>query len=352
MRETTISSISVLYPDDLVWKNDTSTIKLMSGTNGVGGMIYIEDPAGVAYTLEYYSDKTEIVFDLTDAIRGLYSDNIGVWRCRVTGFDQGIPLGDFSFTFNVLNGKSFITRSHGVSSVIYAYNPQELYKLQVFSPAQGIATLGQHGFNCYRGLNQFNLSSAISGSGTYHLCINDSNAVPPAVNVVIDTAVTPYKSIISYEVVSNAAVHEERGGDVFEPNKVIFPICHKIIYENHCDDFNFGEISYTDLDGMRRYLGGRIISDSDDVKTESYINTATEIYRTNPNRFVMSHTKVVKLALSDIDKQAYPFDLMYSDEILYRCWDGEWRNCSLKTTNTTREDESSYDIELEIIVSQ
>lgn len=351
MRETNFSNIYVTYPEELVWKNDSNVIKVSSGIAGVGAKIRVEDPAGAGYTLEYHSDMNSILFYLDDAIKALYNDNIGVWRCNVVGYDNGIPMGSFAFTFYVLNGKSFITRSHGVSSVIYVYNPDELYKLQVFSPQQGMATIGHFGFNCYTGLNQFNLSQAIQSAGDYSLCLRDSNLVPPLVDVVTDEAVDPHQSIITFQAISNAAP-ETHGGDVFNQNKVIFPVCHKIIYQNHCDDFNFGELRYTDLDGMIRYLGGKVIEDNNDVSSESYINSSIDVFKTNPNRYIIKHEKVIKLALVDIDKEAYPDDIMYSDSLYYRGWDGEWRNCSIKTKTLKREDDAFVDIELEIIVSQ
>ena len=355
MRETTITSgqitINVTYPEDIVWLNDNFSIEL-NGPMEVGGQVRVEDPAGESYMLEYYSETDKLMFYLDDAIRALFGDNIGTWRCTVTGFHQGIPMGSFTFTFKVLSGKSFITRSHGISSTIYVYNPDELYKLQVYSPAAGAATCGQWGFNIYRGLNQVNLTSAIRQTGEYSLCIRDSNAIPPVGQVVVDIPVTPYKSTITIAMVSESQTLTVYGDDVYDHHKKIFPICHTIKYVEHCNDFSFGEIMYRDLDGMQRYLGGKVILDTDDVKEETYINTSLEIYKTNPNRYVKSHTKVIKLALNDIDKDAYPHDLIYSDKLFYRSFDGEWRHCSLKTTNLKREDETSYDLELEIIVSQ
>ena len=351
MRTQTISFMEVTYPDELVWKNDSTVIEI-SGSNNTGGQIVVECPTGESHTLEYYSDQNKLLFYLDDAIKALYADNIGPWNCHVTAFDQGIPMGDLYFNFFVLNGKSFITRSHGISSTIYIYNPDELYKVQVFSPQQGQAVCGQYGFNCYYGLNQFNLSSAIHNSGEYQLCLRDSSQVPAMVYVTGATDLTPSSELIHFTIMGAPIVNETHGGDVFSPNKLIYPICHKIIYQDHCDDFAFGEISYTDLDGMRRYLGGKVISDTDEVKTESYITSNTDIYKTTPNRFVSSHSKTIKLGLFDIDKNAYPHDLLYSDDIWYRTWDNEWKPCSLKTTNLVRKNEESYDIDLEIIVSQ
>lgn len=351
MRTTNVDVFNITYPEEIVWKNDSNVVKVTSANNQAGAQVTVEDPAGNSHTLEYHSDLNSIMFYLDDAIRALYSDNIGVWRCRVSCYDQGIPLAEFSFTFYVLNGKSFITRSHGVSSVIYVYNSEELYKLQIYSPQQGVATCGQFGFNVYTGLNQYNLTGAIRHDGEYQLCLRDSNTVPPIANVVIDTPVSPYKSVITWQAIINQA-EETTGGDVFNQNKVIFPICHKIIFQDHCDDYNFGEVAYTDLDGMRRYLGGKIIEDNDEVTSESYINSSPEIYKTNPNRFITKHEKTVKLALTDIEKEAYPNDIMYSESVYYRCWDGELRNCSIKNKSITRKDDEYVDIELEIIVSQ
>lgn len=343
--------MEVKYPDELVWKNDSTAIEI-SGSSNTGGQIIVQCPTGESYTLEYYSDQQRLLFYLDDAIKALYADNIGAWNCQVTAFDQGIPIGDVYFNFFVLNGKSFITRSHGISSTIYIYNPDELYKIQVFSPQQGEAACGAYTFPLYYGLNQFNLSSAILRSGEYQLCLRDSSQTPARVYVSGVENFTPNDAVVHFDIYGVPLVNETHGGDVFSPNKLIYPICHKIIYQNHCDDFSFGEIRYTDLDGMTRYLGGKVISDTDDVKTESYITSDVEVYKTNPNRYIINRTKTIKLGLFNIDKNAYPHDLINSDSIYYRGWDGQWYSCTLKTTNLVREDEETYDFNIEIIVNE
>lgn len=352
MRTTTIGNAIIEYPDEIVWKQDTTAIKV-SGVQKIGASIVIANPVQESYVLEYYSDQDEMLFYLDDAIRALWSNNISVWYCKVTVFSNGISLGNaINFNFNVLDGKSFISRSHGISSTIYVYNADELKKVQVFSPQQGLAVCDQWGFYCYYGLNQYNLSGAIRYEGEYQLCLRDSDQVPALVNVVSDTPVDPHSSIITFAISSPPLVNETHGGDVFAENKLIYPICHKIIFQNHCDNYNFGEIAYTDLDGMRRYLGGKVISDADTVKGESYFTASTDIYNRVPNRYLTKHEKVIKLYLSDIDKNAYPHDLIYSRNIEFKTLDGEWKPCALKTSNFERKDEESYDIEIELTISQ
>lgn len=351
MRTQTIQTMEVTYPDVLVWKNDATIIEI-TGPSNVGGEVIIYSPEGNNYKLEYYSDQDKLMFFLDDAIKALYRDNISAWTCTVTAFDAGIPLGSLNFAFYVLNGKSFITRQHGMPSTIYVYDREELRKLQVFSPHQGIAICGQTGLNIYYGLNQLNLYNEIRYAGEYTMLIRDSNQTPPLVVVSGADSTSPTEALISFQVSPAAPTNAMYGSDIFDQNKMIFPITHKIIFQDHCDNYNFGEIKYTDLDGMTRYLGGKIISDTDDVKTESYITSNLSIYKTTPNRYVSSRTKTIKLALIDIEKDAYPYDLMNSDSIEFRGMDGEWYSCSLKTQTLTREDKEYYDFEVEIIVNQ
>jgi len=184
------------------------------------------------------------------------------------------------------------------------------------------------------------------------LFLRDSNQTPPIAGVSGVDVISPTQAVVNIEIIAPTPVNATYGGDVFEQDKLIFPITHKIIFQDHCSEYNFGEIAYTDLDGMRRYLGGKIISDTDDVKTESYINSSIEIYKTLPNRYVATRTKTIKLAFIDIKKDAYPYDLMHSDAIQFKGMDGEWHSCSLKTQSLTRENEDYYDFEIEIIVNQ
>ena len=352
MRTTTIQNVLITYPDELVWKQDSATIKV-EGVEKIGASIVIANPTQEYYTFENYSDQSTLLFYLNDAIRALYDDNIGSWYCKITVFKDKTSLGSFNFNFKVLNGKSFISRSHGISSSIYVYDREELRKLQIFSPQMGIAVIDQYGFDCYYGLNQFNLYNAIDEAGEYQICLRDSQQIPLQVEVSGDEAVTPNSSIIYFSIIGvNELINETHGGDVFSENKLIYPICHKIIFQDHCNDYNFGEIAYTDLDGMRRYLGGKIITDSDTVKGESYFVSNTDIYNRVPNRYLTEHEKVIKMYISDIEKDAYPHDLLYSQNIQFKTWDGEWKNVALKTNKFDRNDEDLYDIELEIIVSQ
>lgn len=351
MRTQQIQTIWVTYPDTIVWKNDSSVIEL-TGSAGVGGEIIITSPEGNSYTLEYHSNQTRLLFFLDDAIKALYNNNLGSWSCKVIAYDQGIPIGTLNFIFYVLNGKSYITRTHGVSSTIYVYDREELKKLQVFSPSQGIAVCGQTGLNCYYGLNQFNLYNEIQNSGVYELEIRDSNMTPPQAIVAGVDPVDPSTSSVTISVTMPQPANTIYGSDIFDQKKKIFPITHRIIFQDVCPDYSFGEIAYTDLDGMRRYLGGKIVSDTDDVKTESYITSNIGIYKTIPNRYVTNRTKTIKLAFFDIEKNAYPYDLMNSDAIQFKGMDGEWHSCSLKTQSLTREDKDYYDFEIEIIVNQ
>lgn len=352
MRTANIGSALIEYPDTIVWKQDSTAVKLSGGVANIGAQITVTNPTGDYYVLEYYSEQYSLLFYLDDAIRALWNDNLSQWYCKVKVFSGNTQVGsDLNFSFNVLDGKSFITRSHGISSTIYAYSAAELHKLQVFSPQNGQATCGNYSAYCYYGLNQFMLDSVITTEGEYQLCLRDSHSFPPVAYITGDDAKTPTLTALTFEVRSTP-VNYTFGGDVFAENKVIFPICHKIIFEDHCNDYNFGEIRYTDLDGMVRYLGGKIVTDSDDVKTESYFTSDVDVFNRVPNRYILGHEKVIKLVLSDIDKNAYPHDLLYSQDIYVRTWNGDWKQCSLKTSKFDRKDEDYYDIELEIIVSQ
>jgi len=350
MRTQVISSTTVYYPETIVWLHDSNVIKLES-EYPVGAVVNIYSPNSEHVTLTYYSEMNSLLFSLDDALASLLGDNISNWTALVHVYENGISVGSINFFFYVLNGKSFITRSHAMASTFYVYSEQDLYKFHLYSEEAGDLLVNGQVLNCYRGLNQYDLRSLIQNTGEHSICVRSSSTTPPRAHVTEVEDSTPFDVVVNFSVEMGVDPNAKDGGDIWG-GKTTFPTCYNIVYEEVCDNFDFAELQYVDTDGCNRYLGGKLISEKDEVKSNDYSSLSTSLYKFNPSRFITSSTKTIKIAFSNIAKTAYPNDILYSDTVKLKCWDGEWRNVSIKSTNIDLTNEEYLDFEIEVIVHE
>lgn len=348
MKTTTISNTYIEYPERITWLKDSNVINLVSSTN-VGAEVTITTSLSESHTLVYFSDTNKLMFVLDDVLHMLYAGSTSPWNIQVRVYESGLPVGTLGFYIYVLDGKSFITRSHGMSSTIYVYSQEDLHKVQIYSPANGQATIGNWSDVLHLGLTNFELDTVIQNAGEYSLCLSSSSSVPSTVVITNDTPVDPHTSILDFQVINGYDPEAKEGGDLWEA-KTIFPMCYKIIYPEVCSGYDFAEIRYTDTDGCIRQLGGKLINEVDSAKDESWNTISTSIYNSNPHRWIQSSEKTIKIAFSDIERAAYPADIMYSDSIWVKTWDNEWREARLKTSSMETTNDEYLDFELELYV--
>lgn len=348
MRTYQLSNTTITYPDPIIWIYDSNVIELES-TGPVGAEIIVTEPTGESKTLIYYSELSKLMFTLDDIILSLFKDNLSPWGIRVTVYENHVSTGSLSFAVTVYNGKSFITRCHGLQSTYYAYNTDELQKMQVYSCGNGSATMGQYGYNCYKGINSYNLTGPIHNTeGTYELRLQGNHQTPPTAVVEGASPVDPTTSVINFSWTSGWDPDSTYGGDIWNDNVLVFPCTKKVIYETHCSDYSFIELMYIDTDGCRRFIGGKLAQEEDEVKDSAVNELDTDVWSHNPHRWINSSAKTIKVAFSDIEKAAYPEDIMYSDQIWMRDWTGEWQEVRLKSTKFEQKGEDYLDFELEI----
>lgn len=351
MRTQYVSHTLVTYPEQIAWLNDTNVIVLES-SDKVGATITITTPTFEVKTLTYFSELNKLTFTLDEILLALYNENTSAWNVDIALYENSLPAGSLGFAINVYNGKSFISRSHGMQSVYYVYSPDELIKLNVYSPRNGVAICGQYSFYCYEGLNSYNLSSVIQNEGEYTLRLQGSNQTPPTAIVVSAENITPTTADVIFTYTPGFDPDTTYGGDLWFEGQQIFPVNKKIIYQTHCDSYNFIELRYTDTDGCTRFLGGKVMEETDDANDEAFNKLNTNIWRHNPSRWIKSSSKSVKIGFHDIEKEAYPQDILYSDTIYARAWDGEWQEVRLKTTSLTQNDDETSDFEIEIYMHE
>ena len=357
MRHYTSNNITLTYQDPVVWIGDSNIITVESDDTDdkIGAEIIIRHPAGIeTRTIRHFSDLYKLLFVIDDALLALMDDNIGQYTAQINVYRNNLYIFTRSFSFQLLKGKSFTNQSHAIGRTIYIYNPDELYKLQIFSPASGVFTVAGQNFNLTRGLNQFNLMNYITNLGTYGYCLQNSQVEPIAI-VSGDVAKTPYISQIQYTLVRAgwSADITEKGGDVWRYDDTIFPVCGDIVMEEACWNSDFVELRYTDTDGCVRYLGGKLASETNTVNGINYYRTdSTNVFRNIPRRYIDGTKRTVKVGLIDIATNAYPQDILYSDEVFMRMYDGEWWPVVIGTDKIEIKSGDTQDIELEVIISE
>lgn len=349
MRNTQVGNYYIEYPEQIVWLNDKTTLKVSTSDDNLGVKVTVITPDGGTRDMEYHSEMTELYFILDDCLKALFNENLSPWTVQVTMFDEGIPIEQFAFQMNVFPGTSFTTRTHGSAPIINIYNLDELTKLQIFTPYDSTITIGQTSQTAYAGIAQLNLSSIITQEGEYQICLRSANALPPVAYIVNDI----YKTPLTHNLVWEAIVSEEPnvtfGGDIWTQDSKIFPICYTLKYQDHCDDYNFVELKYYDTDGCVRYLGGRAIEEVDNSKDESYNTTNTDVWNIAPHRWREENSKTIKIGFSNIDRESAPKDIMYSNQIWVRSLSsGEWENCNIKSTSFKTNKDEIFDFEIEI----
>lgn len=347
MRTYYTSHTTVTYPESIIWMYDSNVIQLESSSK-VGAVVTITTPTYNSRTLTYFSELNSLTFSLDDVILSMLDDNISPWSVSVKIYENGSYAGTLTFAVTVYNGHSFITRCHGMQSTYYVYAPSELTKLHVYAVQNGTVVVGQWGYNCYKGINSYNLSGPITTEGIYYMDIHGNNQTPPIAQIEGAISDTPTTATVSFSWQSGYDPDTTYGGDIWHEGMKIFPCKKKIIYQSHCEDYNFIELMYIDTDGCRRYLGGKLIEEDDNVKEKAFNTIGTAVWNQNPHRFVNSSDKSIKVGFSDIEKLAYPQDLLYSDTIWMRTWEDEWEQVRLKSSSFKQKDEDYLDFELEI----
>lgn len=347
MRTTTISGFTITYPDDIVWVNDHSPLKI-SASAPVGATIKVIHPAGETKTLTYMSPLNELTFFLDTTLKALHDDNIGDYFCQIMLYSNNVYVTTYTFSFKLYNGKSFQDRTHGTSQHIYLYSFDEAIKLQIYSPSNGTASINGTTFTITKGLNSLNLSGIVTATGIYTICLYDSSQQSLEAEMVGDTPVTPNEQLLtfSYQLIDESAII---GGNIFGAKK-IFPICHTIELVEKCSNYPSVELWYHDCDGCLRHLAGNIVNDTTNVSRTGYTNLIASEYKDIPYSTLVDGSQLVKVQFKDIDINANFRDILYS-EYLYvrRNYDSELIPVRLKTdTLVVKANDDSVDFELEI----
>ena len=355
MRNYTGTNISVEYPERVIWLQDSNVVWVRgyNPTDQVGADITVRHPGGQeTRTIRYISEMPQLLFVLDDALAALHDDNIGQYSCQIDLYLNGQADDTITFSFQLLDGKSFTNRSHAISRTMYIYDPSELVKVQIYSPGNGVLAVGGHNYPLYQGLNQYNLSSLIQGDGVYTLCLMNASQAPIA-QISGDVPIFPDTTNLYWSFQGGGGSGSIDGGDIWRPVEV-FPICHTMVIDSSCSGNDWVELRYKDVDGCDRYLGGKLVKETNKASTSSYVRTeTTNAFRNIPRRKITGTSRAITVGFNDIATDAYPQDIRYSENVWMRMYNGEWWPVVIATESiVVKGNQDTQDIELEIIISE
>lgn len=358
MRTDTIGNIYIIYPEPTSYLGDNLLIKIKSNTNlPVGAQIQVNDIASGNYRkLKYLSETSEIVFVLNDSIKSLYHDALS-FNVTIKLFENGVYKSDFGFNLDILNGRTLPLRRHGSTRTIYAYDEDDLYKVGFIFPASGNLSVNGNMFPIVSsGYKSLDLRPYITNAGDYQLCfrsgVKDEGSVSQStVSIVNIGGITPFSAVaqLYFADTSGNLPNGDKGGSIWKDDQFYLEdYCINLTYNSVCNDYNFFKVRYLDTDGVMRYLGGKIKDETIESKGENFyrMDISTPI-RDISRRYLTECSDTVKVAYGELRRDSYWNDILLSDKVEFLNYNGEWFECSIKTSKVTVTSEETQDVELE-----
>lgn len=350
MRQTTIGNFNIVYPEATLWLYDNNVIKVSSSGSKIGCKIVITAPDGKTNSLEYFSPINSLLFNIGDNIMHLYTESFSSSQWLV---DLYLSNGDnnwtetFTFAVTVIEGKSFSSKSHGSSSVVYLYGENTI---QIYSPHDGKATINAYDYAIKAGVNTLDLSLAdITGPGEYTLCLDNLSSYPPTAYILNTIPLTPYSTKIVFEVLEDTGV-DIQGGTLWNQEQ-IFPKCLTLKWEDKCENDTI-TIYYKNADGCVRTIMGKLLEETDTFSPAKHHGMDTLVYKYAPTYINNANSKILKIGFDNIDPEFEFNDIIYSPWVKIK---GIYENvnCMLKTDTIKNTKNNGFDnFELEIIVSE
>lgn len=357
MQTATIGNFEITYPDTTAYLHDNLLIKVKSNANlPVGAEIQLTDLASNKYRkLKYLSETSEIVFSLNDSIRSLYHDAMS-FNITMRLYENGIYKTAYGFYLDILNGRTLPLRRHGSDLTIYMYRHEDLSKVGLILPASGSLSVNNCQFSVVSGgYKAINLSDCITATGEYDLCYNSQEKggviTESVVKIVNVESTSPFGAVaqLQFADTSSEIPSGDKGGSIWkDDNFSLESYCIKLIYQEACDDFDFFLCRYLNTDGVMRYLGGKVVEETTESKGENFyrMDISTPI-RDISRRYLTECADTVKVAYSDLRRDSYWSDILLANKVEFLNYNGEWFECSIKTSKFIVSSEESQDVELD-----
>lgn len=348
---TTTHGYTIRYPENIIWLYDINKIHIVGQTAGYNTKIIVQNPSGETSSLEYKARTKSIVFVLDDNVKWLWEKGNGDWSFIIYIDDVQV----FAFSSKVLNGKSFLNKTHGSSNVIYLYNTDTVYDprtIEVYSPNDGRLVVGGTSYPVNLGWNTVYLPSLdIINTGDYNILLTNREAESITTMITANKGIKPNISEITWAYQIHSDIVTIDGGTLYEQRQ-IFPTTIRLHFENLCQ--GDAVLRYTNQDGCIRQVAGKLIEEKDTFEPTRLSNVIrSERYKSNPTFTNNSNSKVLKIGLYDIEAGAEVNDIIFSDTLQILDVDNEWQDCVLKTNTVTNFKNNGFDnLEFEIIISE
>lgn len=360
MRTLTYSTVTVNYPDQIVWLGDNNCINIVntnsSSSARIGAKITITNPStGNRKLLTYMSDLKNITFNISDTLRGLFSSN-GSFTIRVDAYttSDSHVYHTFNFTMNVLNGKSLPSKSHGVERTVYCYDSTEASGLDFFFPTSGRFIWGSHTTVVNAGISNINVSSYVTTEGTYRAQFISDDGIP-STEITSATNETVNSAVLNLTFTEpSGQILSQRAGDVWADTQgAVQPYYLNIERVAICDEFDAIEFRYTNTDGCRRYIAGRIIEqDFSSKQNDYYKSTYNVIYNNIAYAHKVENDNTLVVCFDDIKRNAFLSDIELSTDIEFKNYNGDWIPCILNSKIVKITDSDVQDYELEFTINK
>lgn len=360
MRTIQVNTSQVTYPDATVFTGDNIFISVSDATYPVGAEISVTNIATLqTKTLVYVSELKNLTFDIRDTVKMLHAEGGSTLNIKVKVYNDMFYTGTFAFNVQTLDGRSMPQRSHGSARTFYIYSPDELYKFYMFLAGSGSLYVNGTSIPVVSGgRNTFNLQQMVISTGEHSLCYymgvkSGGSGAPDQSTRVEITDVEPWtvSAVVSlnYHDMDPEPSEQIKGGGVWSDSKMdLAKYCSRLVYEDHCDDFDFLELSYWDTDGCFRYLGGKIISETTETSKENFTGVRHSVYRDISQKYINESDGKVKVAFEDLRRDSYYSDILLSDHVYFRNYNGDWLPCSIVDSKITVKSDEYSDLELEV----
>lgn len=352
MRVKSVSGYYIEYPNDIMWLYDSNKIRISGSTSGFNVKIIVQNPDGDQNQLEYTTRTRSITFILDDNLKHLWERGNADWAFTIYVDDSFL----FSFGSKVINGKSFLNKTHGSSDVIYLYNDNTGYDpryIEVYSPDAGRLVYNGLSVNVNYGWNRVYLPGiGISQTGDYDILLTTRNATSITAFVVSDVAKKPPISTLTWNYQIFGDSMYIWGGTMFERDRIIFPQTLKLHFEDPCPSDVV--LRYFNQDGCLRQVCGKLLEEKDEFEPTKLNNVIrSEVYKFNPTFTNNNNSKTIKIGLYDIEAGAEINDIIFSDSLQIYDINNEWTDCVLKTNSVVNYKNNGFEnLEFEIIISE
>ena len=362
MRQSTIqTTISVLYPEGIIWTGDETMVKI-SGPSGyrIGYQLKIENVISTENLILNYRSQFshQVLVPISDAIKRLFlldQQSSNTYSFTLTVFLNGVDKGSLVWECQVLNGKTLPWKQHGVNKDIYIYSPDELEGVEIYGRWNvEIWMNGQHEFGLLEGMNIIGLQYTILQPGDY--VFKPIEGSMSDVSIVGTLPLSPTSQQIDLQYINSSEISSELQipsiwlGDGFKGDEGWTIHYGRPCLPSGITDGSFLEIKYRDTDGCTRYVGGWL--NLEELQTERISYTTAEpmlLFKKNLSH-ITSFSNTLTIGVPGIRRSSGVNELILSDDVEMRgdVTEGQWVPCKIMDEFEVGGNQEIMDIEIKI----